>query len=203
MNTRSATVPVLVIAIIIQAFLLVNGQLLFGSAWSGYETVLLLYMSLDAVFLALAFTSTLPFLDIDVFNATIIFTIVFLVSAFTFSSFFRLVPITVSVNNIILDFVFQIFVVAYTEELLFRGLLLNYIGVIPQGILFGLFHLTSYYTPAGINWASIIVAMILGIAFGYIVKYFNSIKQPGIGITITWALHAAWNIAIVTTLFIL
>ncbi len=191
------------IAIIIQAFLLINGQLVFGSSWVSYENILLLYISLDAVFLALSFTSTIPFLEIDVFDAIIIFIPVFVMSAFAFSSFFRLVPITITVNNVVIDFVFQIFVVAYTEELLFRGLLLQYVGVIPQGILFGLFHLTSYDTPMGINWASIVVAMIFGVAFGYIVKYFNTIKRPGIGITITWALHAAWNISIITALFII
>ncbi|MEM4066485.1 MAG: CPBP family glutamic-type intramembrane protease, partial [Candidatus Micrarchaeaceae archaeon] len=172
-SARSATVPVLVIAIIIQAFLLVNGNLLFGAAWVQYQNVLIVYILLDTLFLGLAFTRTLPYLEIDVFNAILVFIPVFLVSAFAFSALFRLSPITITLPNVVLDFVFQIFVVAFTEELLFRGLLLQYnLGPVPgwfwQGIAFGLFHITSYSGPSGINWGAIVIAMILGIIFGLI-----------------------------------
>jgi membrane protease YdiL (CAAX protease family) len=203
MQSRSIAVPVLIFAILVQAFLLINGQLIFGSAWNGYQNILMLYVALDAIFLGLAVTSGIPYMEIDIWNAIIIFIIVFLISAFSLSALFRIAPITISVNNIVLDFIFQIFVIAYTEELLFRGLLLQYIGPIWQGIAFGVFHLTSYYTPLGINWTSIVVAIIMGIIFGYVVKYFDTLKKPGIGITITWAIHSAWNLALLTTLFVL
>jgi membrane protease YdiL (CAAX protease family) len=203
MQSRSIAVPVLIFAILVQAFLLINGQLIFGSAWNGYQNILMIYVALDAVFLGLAVTSGIPYMEIDIWNAIIIFIIVFLISAFSLSALFRIAPITISINNIVLDFVFQIFVIAYTEELLFRGLLLQYIGPIWQGIAFGVFHLTSYYTPLGINWISIVVAIVMGIIFGYVVKYFDTLKKPGIGITITWAIHSAWNLALLTTLFVL
>ena len=80
--------------------------------------------------------------------------------------------------------------------MMFRGIIINYVGVIPQGILFGLFHTAAYYSIYGLNIPAMLSAMVLGIAFGYVVKTF-----PKRGIAVTWGVHAAWNIAILIPIF--
>lgn len=201
MDSRITTVPVLAVAIIVDAYLLVDGGGLFGAMWGAYSNVLVFYMVLDAMFLILAWSSSIPFYDVDVWTAIIVFVPTFLVGAVAFSSLFRLVPFTIALPNVELDFVFQIFTVAFSEEFIFRGVLLRFTGPVIQGIAFGLFHLVAYTGITGLDIPAVLIAMVLGIAFGYIVKYFESLGMQGVGLTITWALHSAWNISILTGIF--
>jgi len=203
MNSKSLTVPIILITVVIQAFLLVNGETIFGSSWSAYEPALVTYVLLDSLFLALALSKVIPFAEISIWDAIPVFAVTFLISGYLLQALFRVAPITISVNNFIIDFIFQIFVVAFTEEMLFRGILLQYTGPIIQGILFGLFHVTSYYMITGIDWSAILVAIVMGILFGYIVQYFQKMHLSGTGLTITWAIHSAWNISLTTSLFAL
>lgn len=202
----SVVSPILLIAIVVQSFLLINGNVIFGSSWNSYSEALTIYILLDALFLALSFTKILPFIEISISDAIIVFVPTFIVGGFAFQSLFRLSPISVPLNSFILDFLFQVMVVSFTEEMLFRGILLQYkLGPLPgwlwQGIAFGLFHWTSYTTPTGLDVVALIIAMFLGVVFGLIVYYFTQLKLSGVGLTITWALHAAWNISITTTIF--
>ncbi len=190
---KGITVPLLVISIVVDLFLLVDGSVVFGSLWSEYQSVLILYLAMAASMFA--FVGRSPQMNISIEDA-----VIFFVPSFVFGSL--LIGSLVGTGQgmtlevYILEIIFQVFVVALTEEMLFRGVLINYIGVIPQGILFGLFHLAAYQSVFGINWLSIIEAMIMGIAFGYVVKVF-----PKQGIAITWGLHSAWNVALLTGVF--
>ncbi len=207
MNVKSSTVPpILLFALIIQGALLINGSVLFGSYWSSYEPVLTIYILLDAILLPLSYMKMIPFFDITISDAIIVFVPTFLVSGFAFQFLFRTSPITIPLANFFLDFIFQIFVVAFTEEMLFRGLLLQFkLGPIPgwlwTGVAFGLAHLNSYTTSFGLNWFALIVATMMGMLFGLIVTYMQKMNLAGVGLTITWALHSAWNVALTTTIF--
>jgi len=206
---KSSTVPpILILALIIQATLLINGSALFGAYWSEYEPILTIYILLDAVLLPLSIMKIIPFFEITISDAIIVFTPTFLIGGFLFQVLFRVSPITVPVTNFFLDFIFQIFVVAFTEEMIFRGVLLQYnLGPIPgwlwTGVAFGFAHLNSYTTRFGLDWGALIVAILMGWLFGLIVTYFSKMNLSGVGLTITWALHSAWNIALTTTIFTL
>jgi len=207
MKLKSSTVPpILILALIIQATLLINGSALFGSYWSEYEPVLTIYILLDAVLLPLSLMKIIPFLEITISDAIIVFIPTFLIGGFLFQTLFRVSSITVPVTNFFLDFIFQIFVVAFTEEMIFRGILLQYnLGPIPgwlwTGIAFGFAHLNSYTTRLGLDWGALIIAILMGWLFGLIVTYFSKMNLSGVGLTITWALHSAWNVALTTTIF--
>jgi membrane protease YdiL (CAAX protease family) len=209
MKLKSSTVPpILVLALIIQATLLINGSALFGPYWSEYEPILTIYILLDAVLLPLSLMKIIPFLEITISDAIIVFIPTFLIGGFLFQFLFRTSPITVPVENFFLDFIFQIFVVAFTEEMIFRGVLLQYnLGPIPgwvwTGTAFGFAHLNSYTTRLGLDWGALMIAILMGCLFGLIVTYFSKMNLSGVGLTITWALHSAWNVALTTTIFTL
>jgi len=204
---KSSTVPpILILALIVQATLLINGSALFGMYWSEYEPILTIYILLDAVLLPLSFMKVIPFFEITVSDAIIVFVPAFLIGGFLFQALFRVSPITVPVTNFFLDLLFQIFVVAFTEEMIFRGVLLQYnLGPVPgwlwTGIAFGFAHLNSYTTRLGLDWGALIIAILMGWLFGLIVTYFSKMNLSGVGLTITWALHSAWNVALTTTIF--
>ena len=198
--TRStlSNLTVLLIALIIDAFLLINGGLIFGQSWQPLSGELREYIMLEALILFLAVRTKNPFSEITIWRSMVYFVpsllafwVVFQAANILKGVIFSPLP----VNDIIMNITFQIFVVSFSEELFFRGILLKYIGVVPQGILFGLFHLTAYNGIHGINYDSIFFACVFGIIYGVIVKYFQSKNKAGVGISITWGLHAGYNLA--------
>lgn len=193
-GSKGITIPLLAISIIVDLFLLVDGGVVFGSLWTDYQSVLVLYLIIAGVMFA--FVNRSPQMNISIEDAVIYFVPSFVLGSLLVGSLVGRSSAGISLEQYILEIVFQVFVVALTEEMLFRGVLINYIGVIPQGILFGLFHLAAYESIFGINWLSIVEAMVMGIAFGYVVKVF-----PKNGIAITWGLHSAWNVALLTGVF--
>jgi len=181
-------VPLLVISIIIELYLLVNGQVLFGSQWSQYQPVLVIYLIMSGVLIGFRNQSIQTGITLE--NAIIYFVPVFILTTVLVGSIVVPNP-NITLTYSIVYIIFQIFVVAFTEELMFRGILINYIGVIPQAIAFALFHVAAYSTVGGLNIFAIVVALVMGLLFGYIVKLF-----PNKGLAVTWAMHAGWNVAV-------
>ncbi|MFW5740769.1 MAG: CPBP family intramembrane glutamic endopeptidase, partial [Myxococcota bacterium] len=60
------------------------------------------------------------------------------------------------------------------EELLFRSLLTPWIGVVPQAIIFGLFH----QLPGPSRWVWVIWATVAGFAFGAMYEVFGTLTGP-------------------------
>lgn len=185
--------PLLVFAILADLWLFVNGSTLFGSEWGSYQQILLYYIILISATLLLANNSKQ--LKISLQTAFIFFVPTFMVTVIAISSIMNYSGST-TFTQVIIVLVTQILVVSLSEEMMFRGIIINYVGVIPQGILFGLFHTAAYYSIYGLNIPAMLSAMVLGIAFGYVVKTF-----PKRGIAVTWGVHAAWNIAILIPIF--
>ena len=185
------TTPLLVVGMVVDIFLLVNGQLLFGSIWASYQSVLVLYLLMDGVLLT--FANKIPTLKIE--TSIIFFIPIFIMTTIVVGSFV-IPPAGMTLSYVVLVLVFQIFVVALTEEMMFRGVLLQYMGVIPQAVLFGIFHLTAYYSVFGLDVGAVMVAMAMGLLFGYIVKYY-----PRYGIVVAWAIHAGWNVSLALGIF--
>ena len=87
---------------------------------------------------------------------------------------------------------FQIFVVTYTEEAFFRGVLAERLRAVPSAAIFSIFHLTAYSVAGGLNFGAFFTAFVFGLLFAII--YFATKERAGIGAT--WGLHAAWNLAL-------
>jgi len=193
---KTATIPLLVISVLVEFFLLVTGNLLFGNLWNGYNNIIIIYM---VVTFGLMSVTHLQSKQITFFGTFAIFVPVFLMTGLLIGSIYNTSYIA---NNgflyEVMQLILQIFVVTLSEEMIFRGILLNYIGVIPQGIIFGLFHYAAYSSITGLNIGSLITTMILGVALGYIVKYMPQKYDP---LAISWGIHAGWNVALLTGLF--
>lgn len=63
---------------------------------------------------------------------------------------------------------------AFGEELLFRGLLLPWIGLLPQALIFGALHQTG----TGSRWAWIVWAFAVGLMFGSTYQLTGSLVGP-------------------------
>ena len=190
---KLTSVPLLFMGIIVDLYLFVNGKALFGSQWDAYQTILLYYLVLLGA--TLFFAQNSPQLKISIMTAFIYFIPTFLIVV-VFLSTFHQYPNPPTLSFIVLTLINEIFVVSLSEEVMFRGVIINYIGVIPQGILFGLFHTMAYYTVYGLDVYSMIIAMALGILLGFIVQ-----MKPKYGVAITWGIHAGWNVALLIPIF--
>ena len=76
----------------------------------------------------------------------------------------------------------QVFAVAYTEEVVFRGILPEFLGDLSSNGLFAVFHYAVY----GGSIPLVFFAFILGLVFAIIRQYF--------GITGAIGAHAGWNL---------
>jgi len=63
---------------------------------------------------------------------------------------------------------------ALGEELLFRGLMLPWIGIVPQALVFGLVH----YLPTKSRWAWAAWATLVGLGFGAMFQLTGSLAGP-------------------------
>ena len=89
---------------------------------------------------------------------------------------------------------FQAFVVTYTEEVFFRGVLAERLRAVPSAAIFSVFHLTAYSVAGGLglNFGAFFTAFVFGLLFAII--YFATKDRAGIGAV--WGLHLAWNLAL-------
>ena len=190
---QMASVPLIFLGVMVDLFLLVNGNILFGSQFNAYQHVLLYYLvMLGSVFF---FAGKTKQLNISIESAVIYFVPTFIITALLVGDVVRSSMMLVA-NEVVMQLFLQIFVVSLSEEMIFRGVIINYIGVIPQGILFGLFHTAAYYSIYGVNIYAMIMAMVMGTLWGYLVKMY-----PKNGIAITWGMHAGWNVALLIPIF--
>ena len=199
---RAATVPLLVVSVLLEFFLLAAGSYLFKSEWSGYNNVIIIYLVASIGLIVMSGTQH-EFMKIEFFDAVIVFVPVFLMTGFIVGSIYNTAGLAgLGINYEIAQVLLQIFVVSLTEELIFRGVVLSYFpsvfGVILQGVAFGFFHIAAYSTLTGINWSALIFAIILGIGLGGIILMT---KNKSLGLSITWGIHAGYNVAVLTGLF--
>lgn len=202
-ETRIATVPLILIGMIADLYFLINGNVVFGSLFSSYLPVLSTYLAMDSIMLALI--GKTPELNISFIDALIFFVPAFILTTLLMDTLMH--PNGFALGNIsftyyIMQIFLEIFVIALSEEMMFRGLLQKYFGWFGQGILFGLFHLSAY-TQQGFGWESILIAMVFGVAMGIVIKIANNKNGQGPGLAITWGIHAGYNLAIVLGVFTL
>ena len=98
---------------------------------------------------------------------------------------------TFPIGNAVAMVMFQVFVVAYGEEVFFRGVLAERLRAIPSAAIFSVFHLAAY-SAAGLNFAAFFTAFVFGILFAFI--YYATRERAGIGVV--WALHVSWNLSL-------
>ncbi len=182
---------------ILQLFLYVNAPLIFPEPYvPKVQSIILLYMIVNFGFSFLYFyipNIKAPLVPRDVTKPFWEQLIWFFVSFFIFASLLKAIPLPNSSHifqieqtlKIALPFMILFsFVVAYTEELVFRGILPRILTDIGSNILFGLFHFYAYQG----NMYSILIAIIFGFIF--------SIIRDKLGLMGAVGMHTAWNLKI-------
>jgi membrane protease YdiL (CAAX protease family) len=95
----------------------------------------------------------------------------------------------------------QIFVIATAEEVMFRGVLLGYTGIIISSVLFALWHSYAYeviWYSSSISSVSI-VAIIIAFLFGILLSF---VARSKFGISGCIALHSSFNLVVLGVLIL-
>ena len=178
------------IVVIIQMFLYVNAGAIFPEQYvEQARNIILLYMVMT-----FAFTIVTNYIPSEVKRPFTEELLMFFVSFFLFAGVLSAIPISSSgahmfqINEavkIALPFMLLFaFVVAYTEELIFRGVLPKFLGVVLSNVLFGVFHWYAYHG----NIYSILIATMFGFIFSFVAEKFGLMGAVG--------MHTAWNLKI-------
>jgi len=170
-----------IMVLMIQLFLFVNASAVYGEFASVAKDTLLVYiLMLTSV---VAITGTRQDIIKGGFNRSYNFFLLF------FASSFLLVTIPWIGGQFGLQneagigvILIQVFAVAYTEEVVFRGILPNFLGDLTSNGFFAVFHWAVYGGSIGL----VLFAFVLGIIFAVIRYYF--------GIAGAIGAHAGWNL---------
>jgi membrane protease YdiL (CAAX protease family) len=197
------TIPLLLVSIIIELFLYIDGSYFFGSVWTTtFQTTLTTYLIISSALLIFSFAGIKGLMDLTFWDAIIFFVPTFILTTLLIGQISR--PINQPANYIIAMIIFQIFVVSITEELMFRGILIKYVGVIGQAILFTIFHLVAYTTElSGLSIVGFFEAFVMGLLLGFIIQWTEQAGMKSTGLAVTWGIHAGWNVAVATGIFYL
>lgn len=179
---KKISIPLVIL--ILQLFLFINAPKIYGSGYQNAQTLLITYMFMMVS--VAVFTGTRPDMvkgqrnPLNFFIFFIASTIIFItLPALTGLKLFATLGIASAVQYGII----QSFVVAYTEESVFRGLLTSFgLGDIPSNILFALFH----FAVSGGNWFFMLFAFGAGMLFSFVRDRYGLYASIGI--------HSAFNL---------
>lgn len=92
--------------------------------------------------------------------------------------------------------IMQVCVVAATEELIFRGIILEHLGIIASSFTFAIFHSFAY----GVQWYNLLgsssgyISLIFAFLFG--VLMCTIVRRANLGLPASIGAHAAYNLVI-------
>ena len=189
---KRAGLTIGLIILIAEIFLLVNAEFAFPGQGDTIQKVMMIYLVMQALMIA-SLDLVLPTLDLGI-TGGIYFVIGFIITALVVVLIPAIIPGSLEVlqfvrGGIALFFMMiYVFIKAFVEEVIFRGILENYLGRFVSAVLFGLFHaaVLSIGNPAlGSFMISMIFLMILGLIWSYMKDYFGILGATGS--------HMAWN----------
>jgi membrane protease YdiL (CAAX protease family) len=198
--SRIGKIPFLFFLFAIAIYFLINGAAHFPEWDSTYGTIIIYYVIMIAVFLFFANKQGERAIDVPLHIASYQFFLGFVISFMAMTLFVKaglFTQGTIAAAMIWPTIIMQFCVVAPSEELMFRGVILSHLhygmfGIVIQAILFAIWHSYAY----GIVWynfglsagiASLLIAFIFGIVLGYLSRL------PAIGLAGVVAIHAVYN----------
>ncbi len=204
MVSTKAGITVGVSILILELFLLINASAIFPNG-QAVTNVLMVYLILQCTVLA-AFAKGLPTLSATP-DMLILSLVGFLGTAFlvtiipsAITGAFDIVSISSSVltTSLLLFAVAYCFVKAFIEEVIFRGILMDQVGLLPQALMFGSFHF-AMLSAGGASFLAVIVGAIVLTSLGIV---WGKMTQAG-GILLSTGSHVAWNLAAIGVLGVL
>jgi len=209
MKTITATryqlgrIPFIFVLLIIATYFWLFGDAHFPD-WSynglSYATTISYYIVLLVIFLIfsrlrLTHLLNVPFeIGVKQFAKGFVATLIFMILA-VYSGFVGQNPLaTVLILPMI---IMQVAIVAPAEELMFRGVVLSYIGIVGQAILFAAWHTVTYGAIwSKYGWPSMesMYALFIAFAFGIVMGLVAKNKKLGLPACI--GAHACLNIVV-------
>lgn len=205
-KNRVEKVPFLFVLMAIAIFFWVNGPAFFEDWSSKYGSTIAIYISMMLVFLFFAkkklvedstekLESSVQKYVTGFFSTFVLMTVLALIGTIELGQ--------ISPNMIWQTIIIQICVVATAEELMFRGVMLSYVGIIASSALFAIWHsyaygLIWYNLPEYPAYGSMIIAFVFGCILGWLVVY----QKKRFGLIGAVAAHACYNLCLLGVLAI-
>lgn len=176
---RVSTLPFIFILIGIELYFFVNGKAHFPNWDSTYGNLIMIYLIMTILFLAWARGYTKAQLNRPLKDSAIGFVLFFILTyvilfALSFAGTFTIDPLS---KDLFWQTIFiQVCVVATSEELMFRGVLLEHTGIFISSVLFALWHSYAYQIKwydlsiENINLLPVIFAFVMGVVLAYIAR---------------------------------
>jgi membrane protease YdiL (CAAX protease family) len=175
---------------ILVLFFLVAGPLIFAETWGVWQNVFIVYL----FFMVAGILFAREAFEISAIRWLLVFAVAAVGGYFAFSFVLPKYDAGFPTGNFLALLAFS-FTVAYSEETLFRGVLLEFgksrvgLGVVISALFFAIFHVAAY---AGLGIVPFLVALAMGSAFGFIYLATRSLA----GTAVVVGLHMAWNLAL-------
>lgn len=186
------------ILIVFEVYFLINGKAHFPDWDDGYSGTIMVYLIMTLIFLVWSGRETKEEIKKPLHLAIGIFV------GFFFVTYFLLAFVTTlsgsEITPISKDLfwqtvIFQVCVVATAEELMFRGVLLEHVGVVLSSVMFAAWHAYAYgvlyYSPESITY-DIIFSISIAFFMGVILALIE--KQKNFGLIATISIHSAYNL---------
>jgi len=196
--------PFLFILVAIAIYFWINGEAHFPSWGENQSNIIMVYIVMMVAFLVWSKKKTEKETTVSLSRSAFNFFFFFII---TWLVMIALVNLGVLVPASKFDMglfwpmiIMQVAVVAPAEEVIFRGILMSYLGIIIQAVLFALWHSYAYeilwynISWESFNWGALVFAFCMGIILGLIVKN----KKWGLPSSI--AVHSAYNLTILSVL---
>ena len=196
-NNRISRTSFILVIIVIQLFFWINGKAFFPNWDSTYGDMVLVYIAMTVIVFIWAGRHTRKEMERPIGYSMGIFAAFFIIT-------YMILAFSLSLSNTVITpmatslfwpaIILQVCVIATPEEMIFRGVLLERFGLIPQAVLFAVWHSYAYsiifYMPETIEMgiASLALAFFMGIVFGLITRKF--------GLAGAIASHAAYNLTV-------
>lgn len=197
--TRLGKIPFIFILLAIEIYFFVNGAAHFPNWDASYGQLIIAYIIMTLIFLGFAKTRTTTEirqpLSISAFTFVVFFLITWILLTVLIESNF-LQPGSIDPSLFWPMIMLQICVVATSEELMFRGVLLSYLGIFISAIVFAVWHSWAYQiiwynlSWETFNWSALLIAFIMGIILGFIAK------DKRFGLPACIGVHACFNLII-------
>lgn len=203
---RLGNTPFLFILVAIAIYFWINGQAHFPTWGENQSNIIMVYIVMMIAFLVWSKKKTEKETTVSLSRSSFNFFFFFIITWLVMTGLVKL-GILVPASNFDMStfwpvIIMQICVVATAEEVIFRGILMYYVGIVIQAILFALWHSYTYgilwydISWETFNWGALVFAFCMGIILGLIVRNKNW------GISASIAVHSAYNLTILGVLSI-
>ena len=198
--SRIAGLPFLFLLIAIEVYFWVNGRAHFPDWDASYSDLILIYLGMTVIFLLWARRGTEAQMKIPIRLAVPVFVLFFIATYIIlfFMSLLGLIQTQALPGELFWQTVIiQVCVVATAEELMFRGVILEFLGITASAILFALWHGWAYgIRYYDFSWEqfplmAVMFAFVIGLLLGFIAKR----KEWGLPATIS--IHASYNLFVI------